>query len=133
VVQIVEPEISEIDESVVLNKLISMCAGFTIDYWSYEWCHRAEIKQFHIQPHKSKKGKRNPEWSLGVYRETSFLRDDMGNLIEVIDFFDGGQHCDETGLSRSTEVRFKCCSSEQHNPSDENKVHHSDSSKVLND
>lgn len=35
-----------------LSVLYGTCAILTKDWWSYEWCHRKEMRQFHLNmPH----------------------------------------------------------------------------------
>jgi len=39
------PPIDLTDADTILDHLRSVCEIHTIDYWSYEWCHRSEIRQ----------------------------------------------------------------------------------------
>ncbi len=56
-------------------------------------------------------GVRNPDWSLGSYVSTRVVRekedDPTAKIIEIIDTFSGGQHCDENNQKRSTEVHIQ--------------------------
>jgi hypothetical protein len=64
--------------------------------------------------------RRNPNWSLGSYVSTKLVRhggdesDTSKPLKRVIDYYEGGQWCDETLGTRSTEVHIKCCRSHGH-------------------
>ena len=86
------------------------------EYWSFEWCHRTEIRQFHLEhlPPPNPPG-RSPDFSLGIYKNSLTVRTggDTQNLsapiIKIIDFYNDGQYCDETKLGRSTQVHFQCC------------------------
>ena len=97
----------------VIDRLKKMCIIHAIDWWSYEWCHRKEVKQFHMEvDQKTKKHQRNPEWSLGTYVYSDYYSHefDEETVEEVIDYYEDGQHCDETGEGRKTEVHLRCCS-----------------------
>ena len=51
-----------------------------------------------------------PQWSLGAYSHTAKTVAASGAVEQATDVFSGGQHCDETGVGRSTRVEFRCCS-----------------------
>lgn len=97
----------------VINRLKNMCMINAVDWWSYEWCHRKEVKQFHMDvDHKEKKHFRNPEFSLGTYVYSDYYSNefDEETVEEVIDYYEGGQWCDEIEDGRKTEVHLRCCS-----------------------
>lgn len=93
------------------DKLDSVCLGFVQEYWNYEWCHRTEFKQFHVQKGRGKKIIRDPEWSLGTYTKSEVKYDINGKFEAIIDIYEGGQFCDENSDHRSTEVHLSCCDS----------------------
>lgn len=100
-----------------LNKnLDNTCAILNKDYWSYEWCHRREVRQFHLNTpvdteEPSAEPVRDPDWSLGKYAKTEVLTPEGGDrgAMAVVDYFVGGQLCHETGQGRQTIVEFYCC------------------------
>ena len=119
-----------------LDQLRGSCAYLNKGWWTYEWCHRLHVRQFHLEA-----SARNPEWSLGDYTRTEVgkasdgdddddddgapggapygadepVDEDLGSLgpdalSRAVDVFDsGGQRCDETGSSRKSVVHFRCC------------------------
>ena len=127
---VVKPEDVTVESVLdVLSDLEGLCQTYQKDYWSYEWCHNDEIRQFHVQG-----GIRTAEWSLGKLDTTSSSLSNQAKKSEsstdgnngeeeeehdnfkVISRpkyfsqkFKGGQHCDETNASRSTEVQLSCC------------------------
>eukprot|EP01039_Chlorochromonas_danica_P010607 gene10607-11753_t len=41
---------TELTDPVALNKALEgWCAILPADYWNYEWCHKKEFSQFHIE------------------------------------------------------------------------------------
>ena len=60
----------------------------------------------------------NPDWSLGTYSRSLVVRaggdphNQSATILKVIDYFENGQHCDETGSGRKTAVHLMCCSRE---------------------
>ena len=56
------------------KSLQGLCAFHNKEYWSFEWCHRKEVRQAHI---KFVDGKvvRDPDWSLGSYQTTTIERE----------------------------------------------------------
>jgi hypothetical protein len=97
----------------VIDRLQKVCMINSVDWWSYEWCHRKEVKQFHMEiDQRTKKHFRNPEWSLGTYVYSDYYSHefDEETVEEVIDYYEDGQVCDETGEGRKTEVHLRCCS-----------------------
>ena len=111
-----EPEPGPKTLSEALGQLDGSCAYLNQGWWTYEWCHRRHVRQFHLEAQA-----RSPEWSLGDYTRTELEDDDGGAassvdaagseaLSRAVDVFDvGGQRCDETGTGRSSTVHFRCC------------------------
>eukprot|EP00656_Telonema_subtile_P014851 TRINITY_DN17686_c0_g1_i1.p1 TRINITY_DN17686_c0_g1~~TRINITY_DN17686_c0_g1_i1.p1 ORF type:complete len:334 (+),score=84.41 TRINITY_DN17686_c0_g1_i1:140-1141(+) len=66
-------------------------------YWSYQYCHRKQILQVHLEAD----GSRGQQWSLGTFEGSAHNNSHM---------FTNGQHCDETGGGRHSEVVFRRCS-----------------------
>ncbi|KAA0146080.1 hypothetical protein FNF29_08268 [Cafeteria roenbergensis] len=53
---------------------------------------------------------RDPSWSLGTRSSKARRhRESTNPKYFTSHFFDGGQHCDETGKGRQTEVQYLCC------------------------
>lgn len=92
----------------LLASLEGVCARANHGWWTYEWCHRQSIRQYHQEVAS---GPREPDWSLGEY--TRSVGDEslgLRSLSSVVDIFDaGGQGCDETQRGRASTVRFACC------------------------
>ena len=88
----------------VLARFRRKCVAFPVDWWSYEWCHQQEVRQFHVEPTKRAKAKRSPDWSLGMFDKYDVTLDSDGTPTEVIEYFSGGQICDENGEMRKAEV-----------------------------
>lgn len=89
-----------------LRALKGVCTVVHLGWWNYEWCHRKEVSQFHYEVINGV-GVRKPQWSLGKFTHSTIIRDhddDDGDIQMIIDHYVGGQHCDETGDHRSTEV-----------------------------
>lgn len=79
----------------------------TSGWWSYQVCYAKEVRQFHEEPD----GTRPSDWSMGVFVPPKHTTDmpDMGS--DVVQYFAGGQHCDENGEQRNTKVVYTCCKS----------------------
>jgi len=117
----------------IMKTLEGRCDTLNVGWWSYEWCHRRHVRQFHVD-HAS--GKVDPVWSLGHYTRTdlkiSATTDSASSsgdassdppaypptppqpaasvVTSVVDLFEaGGQHCDEIGKGRQTRIEFRCC------------------------
>ncbi len=94
----------------LLQALDGQCAKLSQGWWTYEWCHRRYVRQFHAQGSKI-----DPDWSLGGYSRTVVKGDlDLAKAPAdpalARDVFDQqGQICHETNSLRSTNVTFKCC------------------------
>lgn len=91
----------------LLGSLEGLCARLNQGWWTYEWCHRQDVRQYH-QEHSN--GPRNPDWSLGAYARSEGEEAAPAALGEAVDIFDaGGQRCDETQRGRASRVTFSCC------------------------
>jgi hypothetical protein len=93
-------DMSSQDEEIFLQSLGTVCDTRNEGYWTFEWCHREEMKQYHINA----EGKAVNTWSMGKYVGSFEIQDGTR-----IDRFEDGQHCDETSENRKTSVRFLCC------------------------
>ena len=112
----------------ILKRLRGLCQAVSRGYWTYEWCFKKSIRQFHLEPlpknYVPKKDSKDvvlevnkikylrvPDWSLGTYKLEKNLPTSMEwdkpkkNQIYISNHYIGGQHCDETGRGRYTEVR----------------------------
>lgn len=67
-------EDEELDPEAISNELRGVCSVLPIDYWNYEWCHKRELHQFHVQQ-KENGWFKDPSWSLGKYKRTVVVRD----------------------------------------------------------
>ena len=93
-----------------------MCQAVSRGYWTYEWCFRKHVRQFHLEPlpknyvaDKNKKDAvlevnkikylRSPDWFWRVYlgKGDTQVQDKPGRyLVYISNYFVDGQHCDET-------------------------------------
>ncbi|KAJ8600584.1 hypothetical protein CTAYLR_008173 [Chrysophaeum taylorii] len=91
----------------LLSSLEGVCARLNQGWWTYEWCHRRHVRQFH-QDHAA--SAREPDWSLGDFARSEGADFPVGGLNSAVDVFDkGGQRCDETDRGRESRVSFECC------------------------
>lgn len=104
-----------------MRTLRGLCLPLHRGWWSYEWCSRKEIRQYHLENVGGKKN-RNPDWSLGIYESSRVERyggdhqNKSASILKIIDTFNHGQHCDETNSGRRSEVHMQCCAdSEERN------------------
>ncbi|DBA02388.1 TPA: hypothetical protein N0F65_007207 [Lagenidium giganteum] len=104
-------------EEIVRKAMDGKCVTTPTGWWTYEVCYKQEVRQYHEQSD----GTRPSDWSMGVYVPTDQIKTDSMTTAElaemannVVQFFEGGQHCDENGAKRSTRVTYTCCDS---NPS----------------
>jgi len=88
----------------LLNRLDGKCTVSRQGWWTYQWCHRKEIRQYHSE----NDGKRSQDWSLGSFDNKGRKQTATSEQFEPHFFLDG-QHCDETGKTRWSEVHFDCC------------------------
>lgn len=98
----------------LLKSLSSLCSVFSKDYWNYEWCQGKYVSQYHVHQ-QGNKFLKQPEWSLGSFSRSVVVRQDGQNtntsspIVKMIEYFEEGQRCDETGHGRTTEVHIECC------------------------
>jgi hypothetical protein len=111
------------------SMLGNVCETYWTDWWTYEWCHRDVVHQFHItlfgdDKKPAGRGTRmvvDPNWSLGTFSRTLVVReggdphDKSAQILKVVDYYENGQWCDETSTGRKSEVHmvFDCCLSAQ--------------------
>jgi hypothetical protein len=106
-----------------LKTLEGICAQIHKGWWSYEWCYKQEVSQFHIEI-----GTDSPNGisisdisSLGKYDSRSMyanlekmrpnvLAEDTPEFGRVVDVYRNGDICEETNMPRKTKVNFQCCS-----------------------
>ena len=105
----------ELTDAKLLSKMLKgFCGILPNDYWMIEWCHRVEVRQFHVQIVEDQ-AMRSPDYSLGTYERSAIIRErgDLQNksarIVKMVEYFSGGQYCDETQGYRSTEVHIQCC------------------------
>eukprot|EP00740_Mantoniella_antarctica_P006237 CAMPEP_0181363218 /NCGR_PEP_ID=MMETSP1106-20121128/8570_1 /TAXON_ID=81844 /ORGANISM="Mantoniella antarctica, Strain SL-175" /LENGTH=296 /DNA_ID=CAMNT_0023477519 /DNA_START=256 /DNA_END=1142 /DNA_ORIENTATION=+ len=103
--------------SELLEPLANACFYRIEGWWTYEFCHKRKVRQYH-QEEKSTTN----EYNLGEYDAgaTAALHDARGHFTEApggptgsteryhAHVFTGGTACDLTELERQTEVRFVC-------------------------
>jgi hypothetical protein len=119
-----------------LAQLEGMCAQFHDGWWSYEWCYKGKISQFHVTIENMIGGngqtlKVQDLVSLGSYaerkvkvtsakddnekdppskKEKAWMDTGQKELARVTDVFLNGGLCPETGEPRVTEAVLRCCS-----------------------
>lgn len=114
-------------EEAAMAPLRGSCSELTQGFWTYEVCHEREVTQFHVPPELAVQAKqrssadgdgggstpratRDPSWSLGTRSAKARRhRESTNPKYFTSHFFDDGQHCDETGKGRQTEVQYMCC------------------------
>ena len=79
------------------------CAVLSMDWWTYEWCHKQKVRQYHsfveykAEPVSTERIAVDPDWSLGQYTRSIVVRvgGDSHNysapITKIVDFFTGGQ------------------------------------------
>lgn len=102
---------SESTERAIMASLERKCLTVPDGWWTYEWCHRKSMRQYHRDPD----GTVSTDWSLGEFDElgrvTAATRPALAGYYTT-HFFINGQPCDELdGKGRRTEVHFFCCAS----------------------
>lgn len=103
-----------------------MCLDYTTGgYWQYKWCYHKEVRQFHSDAPDAAP---TFNWSLGKYHKPIDKSDVLYNIQNsgtrsvitnkkaqyyghpyYVEAFTNGQHCDENGRGRETEVRLIFC------------------------
>ncbi|KUF99194.1 hypothetical protein AM588_10010182 [Phytophthora nicotianae] len=92
---------------IVRKELEGRCLFAAAGWWTYEVCYEKEVRQFHQEPDRS----RPSDWSMGVYVPDTQDTDTGYASTDVVQYYAGGQHCDENGELRSTKVVYTCCKS----------------------
>jgi len=100
-----------------LKALRGACLKIEKGYWSYEFCYREGVFQFHGPNRQAA----DLVWSLGTYDASSpklVSSVDKKNggenqYLYMIHRFLGGQGCDETNQPRESQALFFCCPSVQ--------------------
>jgi hypothetical protein len=62
------------DKRALIKSLDGLCAFHNRDYWSFEWCHRRDVRQVHVEFSEGR-AMRDPDWSLGNYESSVFFRE----------------------------------------------------------
>ena len=111
-----QPELYHL--KVLEHQMNNLCATMTKDYWNYEWCFGKRISQFHLEQ-KGNVFKKNPDWSLGKFvrrraeyntlTEGQQKKQKHPTIKKIVEIYEDGQHCDETGKGRKSEVHIQCC------------------------
>jgi hypothetical protein len=103
------------DSELLSAKLGDACSTLVVGYWSYEWCHRKGVSQYHAIPSRDGADARKPEMSLGRHSSSSFSREREDNanmsaaITRLVDVFEKGQWCDAAMAPRRSEVHIQCC------------------------
>ena len=124
------------DLSSRLESFVGMCAQIHTGWWSYSWCHQADIKQFHVEISSKDGHVQNLEIEdvtvLGKFNERRVKlpeKDDVDftkgetwgkskyfgdrkPLGAIVETFVGGDVCPDTHQPRQTQVTIQCCSDE---------------------
>ena len=78
------------DPVALSSALEGTCAVLSIDYWNYEWCHRKQVSQFHMEQ-QGQAFTKSPDWSLGKFERSVFIRENQRNastpLLKVSNSF----------------------------------------------
>ena len=108
-----DPE-SATDAVTLLTPLKSRCLGLVDGWWTYEFCHESHVRQFHadasgVVMQEFVLGRYGAMWTQTVTASGTppVSTDDDGRPF-LQQRFDGGSECPDTGLPRSTLVRFYC-------------------------
>lgn len=65
--------------SIIHKRLDGLCGYHQEDpYWSFEWCHRKEVRQVHFE-YVQEKLVRSPDWSLGKFYNSHITRERQDN------------------------------------------------------
>jgi len=117
-----------------LESFVGMCAQIHMGWWSYSWCHQADIKQFHVVISKKDGHVQNLEIEditvLGKFSERRVKLPENDNvdftegetwgkpkyfgdrkpLGAIVETFVDGDVCPNTHQPRQTQVTIQCCS-----------------------
>lgn len=92
------------------DSLKGLCFTHNKEYWSYKWCFRSHVIQFHGQdPELSlSKNTHTPHHNLGKYINSKVHHPGEGMaLTPISEFHENGDACNKT--KRKTTVVFSCC------------------------
>lgn len=89
-----------------LPLLQDACVTFNAGWWTTKWCHATEAKQYHLENNKEM-----ITYSLGKFT-SSQIQFEKDTPLFLVEKFEHGQICDETGVGRKIEVRLYCCPAE---------------------
>ncbi|KAJ0406697.1 hypothetical protein ATCC90586_008114 [Pythium insidiosum] len=108
------------NKDIVRRELEGKCVTAGSGWWTYEVCYGKEVRQFHEEPD----GSRPSDWSMGAYVSDDRRPEEPSSTpllsSDVVQFFAGGQHCDENGELRNSKVVYTCCATNPKSLSIEN-------------
>ncbi|KAK8802082.1 hypothetical protein WA158_006477 [Blastocystis sp. Blastoise] len=113
--EVISEEDEEI-ETIIKKSYLSMKSVIkTNGWWTYEINNKIEVTQYHLQGN-GQTTEKNPLYSLGKFNiensyDIGFTTIDSLNYKYYSHKYDNGQHCDETGIGRQTEIRYVTCKS----------------------
>ncbi len=93
----------------VLRSLKGSCVRSQLGYWTYEVCIGQSVNQFHAEG-----GSVSVQYSLGTYARSVNKKSSDGvsnaasNTVPILEIFNGGTNCDETGSGRNSIVGYVC-------------------------
>lgn len=89
----------------VLRSLKGTCLRSQLGYWTYEICLGQSVKQFHVEGSAI-----TVQYSLGNYARSVYKKsgESGSNSVPVLEIFNGGTNCDETGSGRNSVVGYVC-------------------------
>lgn len=113
--------ILELEQKLTLS-LKGTCSQIHLGWWSYEWCYKSHVSQFHVNIN-AERGETKVsdvtalgEWQTRVFqpdledKPVNQLAEGIPELARVIDSFGKGDTCPETGEPRRAVVQMVCCS-----------------------
>jgi hypothetical protein len=88
-----------------LRSLKGSCVRTQLGYWTYEVCIGQSVNQFHAEGSAVL-----VKYSLGTYaRSVNKKSSESGsNTVPILEIFNGGTNCDETGSGRNSIVGYVC-------------------------
>ena len=95
-----------------LKDLEGICADFRLGWWSYRWCHKQQVTQFHKETDGSAVGKTT---NIGIFDpERTKIQKEVkgsGTGTSVTYFFTKGsaKGCTDAVAGRTAEVTLSCC------------------------
>eukprot|EP00158_Paraphelidium_tribonemae_P005180 Partr_v1_DN27211_c0_g1_i2_m38479 putative endoplasmic reticulum lectin len=89
------------------------CITMTFGWWSYDFCHLNQVKQYHQHLGDSAKSSTEPEveFLLGVFDDEAISRARISgneNSKMLVIKLQGGTLCDLSGRKREVEVHYQC-------------------------